>query len=74
WREFHIWRGGLIALTLALPWYIAVWLQTDGEWVQRFLLKDNVGRFLAPMEGHRGFPGFYLLTLLLGVFPWTGVL
>ncbi|OIO70365.1 MAG: hypothetical protein AUJ57_08450 [Zetaproteobacteria bacterium CG1_02_53_45] len=74
WREFHPWRGVMLALALALPWYIAVWIQTDGEWVQRFLLKDNVGRFLAPMEGHRGFPGFYLLTLLLGVFPWTGVL
>ncbi|MDQ6960149.1 MAG: hypothetical protein Q9M27_03890, partial [Mariprofundaceae bacterium] len=31
-------------------------------------------RFTETLQGHRGFPGFYILTFLLGWFPWSGLL
>lgn len=59
------------ASLVALPWYAVVWHRTDGAWVRDFFLTHNVGRFSAPMEGHGGPPFYYLIVLLLGLFPWS---
>jgi len=77
WRDvmwFRPVRGLLIILAVALPWYIAVGMLTDGAWLEGFILHHNLDRFVEPLQGHRGFPGFYLLSLLLGAFPWSGLL
>jgi len=60
------------ALAVALPWYAAVTILTEGAWLRDFLLVHNVGRFAAPMEGHSGSTLFYYpLVLLVGTFPWS---
>jgi len=79
WRaELAAIRPGLIvacALAVALPWYAAVTLRTDGVWLDRFLMVHNVGRFAAPMEGHDGPALLYYPTVLaIGFFPWSIVL
>ncbi|MFQ5518464.1 MAG: ArnT family glycosyltransferase [Mariprofundus sp.] len=74
WRLFHPFKGASIALAVALPWYIAVGVITDGVWLEGFLFHHNIDRFTDPMQGHRGFPGLYILSILLGWFPWTGLL
>lgn len=63
---------GIVALFLvAAPWWIWVTVDTKGEFLRLFLFKHNVSRFVAPMENHSGFPGFYLVVLLLGTLPWS---
>lgn len=74
WRIFHPWKGVLIAMLVALPWYVTVGVLTDGEWLNGFLFHHNIDRFTDPLQGHRGFPGLYVLSYLLGWFPWTGFL
>ncbi len=77
WRDimwFRPLRGLLIILAVALPWYIAVGVLTDGAWLEGFILHHNIDRFSEPLQGHRGFPGLYLLSLFLGAFPWSGLL
>jgi len=77
WRDLSLFRpvrGLLIILAVALPWYVAVGVLTDGVWLQGFILHHNIDRFTGSLQGHRGFPGFYLLSLLLGAFPWSGLL
>jgi 4-amino-4-deoxy-L-arabinose transferase-like glycosyltransferase len=79
----HVWevvrflrpRLAILAMGLvALPWYVAVGMRTDGEWLQGFLLKHNIGRFLEPMEGHSGPPFlYYAAVLLIGLFPWSAL-
>ena len=60
------------AAAVAAPWYAAVTIRTDGEWLRGFLLVHNVGRFAAPMEGHSGSALLYFpAVLLLGTFPWS---
>ncbi len=72
--RFRPLTGLAIIMAVALPWYIAVGVLTHGEWLQGFLLHHNIDRFTRPLQGHRGFPGFYLLTFFLGWFPWSGLL
>ena len=74
WRLFHPFKGTLIALMVALPWYIAVGILTHGVWLEGFIFHHNIDRFTDPLQGHRGFPGLYILSVLLGWFPWTGLL
>ena len=56
---------------VALPWYVAVGIETDGAWLAGFLGKHNVHRFLEPMEGHRGPIIYYWLAIIIGFFPWS---
>lgn len=73
-RGMHVWIGLGIVSAVALPWYLAVSVQTNGAWLQGFLLDHNIGRALLPKENHNGFPFFYfyqLVALLLGCFPWS---
>lgn len=72
WRLFHPFRGAAIALAVALPWYIAVGILTNGEWLEGFLFHHNLDRFTDPLQGHKGFPGLYVLSYLVGWFPWSG--
>jgi 4-amino-4-deoxy-L-arabinose transferase-like glycosyltransferase len=60
------------ALAIALPWYWAVGLATDGAFLEGFFWEHNVRRATEAMEGHRGgFLWFYPLAILIGFFPWT---
>ena len=73
WRRFRPLLGMVIILAVALPWYIAVGILTDGEWLRVFFLHHNVDRFTDTLQGHRAIPGLYVLTVLIGCFPWTGL-
>jgi 4-amino-4-deoxy-L-arabinose transferase-like glycosyltransferase len=60
-----------VVAAIALPWYLAVGLRTDGDWLAGFLGNHNIGRFLKPMEGHRGPIIYYIPAVALGFFPWS---
>jgi 4-amino-4-deoxy-L-arabinose transferase-like glycosyltransferase len=63
---------GLLAFALvALPWYAWVGIETKGEFLEGFLFKHNVDRFLHPMENHPGPFWYYGVVLLLGFLPWS---
>lgn len=59
------------AAAIAVPWYWAVGLATEGEFLRGFLWEHNVGRATRPMEGHGGAIFFYPIAILLGFFPWS---
>ncbi len=63
--------GVLLALAIAAPWYVAVGVATDGQFIVEFLWRHNVGRAVSSMEGHNGGVLFYPLALLVGTFPWS---
>src|SRR4026207_1791424 len=63
--------GAFIALTL--PWY-ATLLWINGLAYVTVAKAHTVGRFMAPMEGHSFGLFFYFPVLLLGFFPWSGLL
>src|SRR5262245_43827954 len=59
------------ASAVALPWYWAVGLATDGEFLRGFFFEHNLGRATATMENHNGTIFFYPLAILVGFFPWS---
>ena len=56
---------------VAGPWYWAVGARTGGQWLAGFLGTHNLGRFLHPMEHHRGPIFYYLIAVSIGFFPWS---
>lgn len=62
----------LIALLIAVPWFIAIGIQTDGAFFAEALGRDLGGKIAGAQENHGGAPGYYLLSSLF--FFWPGIL
>jgi 4-amino-4-deoxy-L-arabinose transferase-like glycosyltransferase len=60
------------AAAIAIPWYWAVGLATEGEFLRRFFWTENVMRAAGvAMEGHHGNIFYYPIAILIGFFPWS---
>src|SRR5882724_8048523 len=59
------------AAAVALPWYWAVGLATNGEFLRAFFFEHNLARATGAMEGHHGTVFYYPLAILVGFFPWS---
>ncbi len=64
-------EGVVLFCVFALPWYYLVWRETQGEWIDQFFFKHNMGRFTKTMEGHEGFPPASFVILLGGLIPFS---
>lgn len=63
---------GLFVLTaVVVPWYAYAAWRTDGFSLREFVLRDNVGRYLAPMQHHAGPIWFYVPALFVAFLPWS---
>lgn len=65
-------RGWLLFLAVAVPWYIAIYIDNGSGFFESFFLKHNVGRFGDAMHSHKGFFGYYFVVLPLIMLPFTG--
>lgn len=63
--------GVLVVLLVAVPWYAAVGVATDGAFLRGFFWEHNVERAMSSMEGHNGGVFFYPLAFIVGTFPWS---
>ena len=71
-KEIFSWKilvAGIIMCAVALPWYLLVHKETNGEWTRGFFLQHNFGRFSEPMEGHGGPFIIVPMIILLGLLP-----
>ncbi|HEY5967735.1 MAG TPA: glycosyltransferase family 39 protein [Chitinophagaceae bacterium] len=71
-KEIFSWKilvAGVIMCAVALPWYLLVHKETNGEWTKGFFLQHNFGRFSEPMEGHGGPFIIVPIIILLGLLP-----
>ncbi len=75
WSWFGVlrWKRGLaLVACMVIPW--VAWVGAEVTW-QRIgfsILKETAGRASLALEGHRGFPGYYLV--LLPILFWPGSL
>jgi 4-amino-4-deoxy-L-arabinose transferase-like glycosyltransferase len=71
-----LWMPSLAAALcglVALPWYLAAWRAHGREFVDVFLLNHNLQRFTSTIHRHPGPIVYYVPVLLLGLFPWAGL-
>ena len=66
--------GLLLFLLVAAPWYLLVYRAQGRAFVEVFLLNHNLARFTSIVHNHPGPIVYYLPVLLVGFFPWSGLL
>lgn len=66
--------GLLLFLLVAGPWYLAVYRAQGQAFIDVFFLDHNLARFTSTVHHHPGSIVYYLPVLLIGLFPWSGLL
>ena len=78
-REWRLLRrllspaGIVIFLLVAGPWYVLVYQAQGRAFVDVFLLDHNLQRFTSTIHRHPGPWHYYVGIVLLGLFPWSGL-
>ena len=70
WRMRPLTAAAAI-LIVAGPWYVAVGMRTDGAFLREFFGVHHFQRFGGAMDGHSGPFYYYLVAVLIGMFPWS---
>lgn len=73
WKRLHVGLGLLVFFAITTPWFVLVSL-ANPEFPHFFFIHEHLQRFTSKIH-HRAGPWYYFMPiLLLGVFPWLGVL
>ena len=67
------WRGILLFLAIAAPWYAVILSREGWAFVEGFILKHNVQRFSQPLQSHGGSLIYYFPVVLVAFLPHTGL-
>jgi 4-amino-4-deoxy-L-arabinose transferase-like glycosyltransferase len=73
-RVVFDWRGLLLFLAIAAPWYAAILYKEGWAFVDGFFFKHNVSRFSGPLQGHAGSLAYYIPVVVLATLPFTALL
>ncbi len=72
--QMHVIRGLLLYFMVASPWYYAMYTVHGMEFINTFLGFHNLVRFTTPEHASRVTFWYYFPVIILGMFPWTGLL
>ena len=72
--EMHVIPGIILYFVIAGPWYYAMYTVHGMEFINTFLGFHNVTRFTTPEHASRVTIWYYFPVVILGMFPWTGIL
>jgi 4-amino-4-deoxy-L-arabinose transferase-like glycosyltransferase len=73
-RHLFPWEGFVLFLVLAVPWYAMALAANGWAFVEGFVIKHHVTRYMGVVSSHAGPVWFYLPVVLVGFFPWSGFL
>lgn len=63
--------GAVIALAIAAPWYVVLYVQGGWTHISSFLLSENVDRFTSTFGPTGRGPFFYLGVMFTDSLPWS---
>ena len=70
-RRIHWFTGLTAAVVLALPWFILMLRRFGQQFIDGYILYNNVQLFAAPLYRRSFYPFFYVRVALAAMFPWT---
>ena len=71
-RDMMIPTGTLIALAIAVPWYVALYGQHGWTYISEFFITENLGRFSETIGTQERGPFFYFPVLFSDMLlPWS---
>jgi 4-amino-4-deoxy-L-arabinose transferase-like glycosyltransferase len=73
-RAFELLAAAAVFVVVAAPWYVLIYLRQGQAFIDTFFLDHNVQRFTSTVHKHPGPFYYYLPVLLIGFFPWSGLL
>lgn len=73
-RTHHFWLGCLLALTIAVPWHVAMFVLHGNVFLNEYVGYHVIHRSLTAIEGNSGSYLYYLALLLEGFTPWAYLL
>ncbi len=73
-KSMKIFSGLLIYAVVAAPWYILMYNIHGSIFVDTFLGFHNITRFTSPEHPEGVLWYYYVPVLILGFFPWTGLM
>jgi 4-amino-4-deoxy-L-arabinose transferase-like glycosyltransferase len=72
--RLHWIAGAALTVALAAPWFIYMYVRFGAQFVQGYILDENLLLFSRPPYGNQPGPTFYLQIIAVGMLPWTPVL
>ncbi len=63
--------GFIVMVSVAVPWYVAMWLRHGNEYLQGFFIGDNFERFATDRFNDPRPWWFYFPIVAGGLLPWT---
>src|SRR5688572_6644130 len=70
-REMMIPAGALIALAIAAPWYVALYMRHGWTHITGFFIGENLGRFTETIGVQARAWHFYIPVVLSDMLPWS---
>ncbi len=69
WKRLHLVKGLLLFFAITVPWFILVW-QKNPEHPQFFFIHEHFQRFTSTVHKRGGAWYYFIVFLVLGIFPW----
>jgi 4-amino-4-deoxy-L-arabinose transferase-like glycosyltransferase len=70
-RRLMIPMGLVLVGLIVLPWYLAIYFHNGWGYIETFLVKDNLSRYVEPVWGPRRGILFYIPVVIGDFFPWS---
>jgi len=73
WQRLNLLQGLLVFFAITVPWFVLV-SEANDEFLRFFFIHEHWERFTSKIHRRSG-PWYYFIPLLLvGIFPWLGLL
>jgi 4-amino-4-deoxy-L-arabinose transferase-like glycosyltransferase len=71
--SLRVWSGLALVLAITAPWFIYMWLRFRADFVNGYVLDENIRLYAANRFNGRWDTWFYFRVLAAGLLPWTGL-